>query len=178
MKMKFAKVVFVLVVVAIVSAAAILAVAAPGTQDNPFITMNYLENVFRAQMRNELRNAERELQEDFEARIAELEEKLEQMQEQGVVVQQPGSEDRFSVVTLSNGQSLTCSVGVEIMLRIGTATAMGSTPALVNYTNGETLEAGNALVVNNMYLVTIESNGIRATSETVRVLVRGSYAIG
>jgi hypothetical protein len=63
------------------------------------------------------------------------------------------------------------------MLRIGTANGFGSAPALVNYTDGATLAAGTALTTNHMYLVTIEGNGVRATADTVRVLVRGSYKI-
>jgi hypothetical protein len=65
------------------------------------------------------------------------------------------------------------------MLRIGTANAYvgNSAPALVNYTNGGTLGNGAALAVNNMYLVTIEGNGITATAATVRVVVRGEYTI-
>ena len=149
--------------------------ASPGTQEDPFITLNYLNNNFRPQIMDEVRGIEQELSSAIDAKIAELEARLQSGQ--GTSSQTPGSADRFSVVTLSRGQTLTCSVGAEIMLRIGSATGVGSAPALVNYTDGEALSAGTALTANHMYLVTIEGNGVRATADTVRVLVRGSYRI-
>ena len=175
MRDKIAKTTFIIAAIALVSGATILALATPGSTDNPFITMRYLETVFRPQIISEISSTEKELAESFEMKIAELEARL--AQDEIGIIQTPDSTDRFSVVTLAYGQTMSCSVGVEIMLRIGTATGKGSEPALVNYTNGETLLDEEALLVNHMYLVTIESNGIRATSDTVRVLVRGNYSI-
>ena len=176
MKIKIVTGILVLAVIALVSGATILAMAEPGTQENPFITLNYLNNNFRPQIMAEVRNMEDELKRVFNERITELEAQIDAGQ--GSQATSPGSADKFSVVTLSRGQSLTCSVGTEIMLRVGTATGQGSAPVLVNYTTGETLAAGAELSTNHMYLVTIEGNGIRATADTVRVLVRGEYSIG
>ena len=175
MKIKIITGIFVLASIALVSGATILALATPGTQEDPFITLNYLNNSFKPQIMDEVRSTERELTRTFDAKIAELEAKLQTSQ--GGSSQTSSSADRFSVVTLSRGQSLTCSVGAEIMLRIGSATGFGTAPALVNYTSGATLAAGTELTVNHMYLVTIEGNGVRATADTVRVLVRGSYRV-
>jgi len=177
MKAKIITGIAVLAAIALVSGATILAMATPGTQEDPFITLNYLNNSFKPQIMVEVSNTEQELSRAFNARIAELEAQL-QAGQAGVATAAPGSAERFSVVTLSSGQSLICSVGVEIMLRIGTATGFGATPALVDYTSAATLTAGNSLTANHMYLVTIEGNGIRATADTVMVLVRGSYRIG
>jgi len=166
----------VLATVALISGASLMAFATPGTQTDPFITLSYLTDVFKPQIMAEVGKTEQDLKASFDARIAALEEQLDSSQS-GSNPTTPGSADVFSVVTLRNGQSLTCSVGTEIMLRIGTANGAGSAPALVNYTSGTTLAAGSALTTNNMYLVTIEGNGIKATAETVRVLVRGDYKI-
>jgi len=168
----------VLAAVVFISGASILAFASPnspGTQADPFVTLSYLTNIFRPQVMNEVRTTEQQMVQRFENRIAELE---RQLQADGGGQGAAGTADRFHVVTLSANQTLTASVGTEIMLRIGTATAFGgSEPALVNYTTGNTLSNGSALTANHMNLVTIEGNGIRATSDTVRVLVRGSYTI-
>jgi hypothetical protein len=84
----------------------------------------------------------------------------------------------YKVVTLSKGQKLTGSVGCEIMLRVGSASAQGSdTPCLVDTTGGTSLSSGSALTANHLYMVTIANNGITATAATVKVLVRGSYTI-
>ena len=175
MKSKIIISITVLAAVMLISGAGILAFASPGTQTNPFITLSYLTDIFKPQVMADVDRAGQEMTQSFEARIAALESQLEANQSSAPAT--PGPADRFSVVTLSRGQSLTCSVGTEIMLRIGSATGFGTAPALVDYTMGETISTGTALTTNHMYLITIEGNGIRATADTVRVLVRGAYRI-
>jgi len=176
MKRKIIIGILVLAAVMFISGSSILAFASPGTQTDPFVTLSYLTEIFRPQIMTDVRTTEQSLIQRFNTQIAALETQLEAGQSSSAPPS-PSAAERFSVVTLSRGQSLACSVGTELMLRIGTATGSGSAPALVNYTSGETLSAGSALVTNNMYLVTIEGNGVRATADTVRVLVRGSYRI-
>ena len=175
MKIKIITGILVLAVIALISGATILAMATPGTQEDPFITLDYLMNSFRPQIMSEVSDTEQEMSRAIDEKIADLEAALQASQSAAPETQ--GGADRFSVVTLTRGQSLTCSAGTEVMLRIGTATCFGSAPALVNYTSGETLSAGTALTANNMYLVTIEGNGVSATADSVRVLVRGSYKV-
>jgi len=175
MKQKIITGVLVLAVIGIISGVTFLALAAPGTQEDPFITLSYLNNDFRQQILAEVSKAGQELTRSFEDRITRLEADLKE--NQGSAAQTSGSADKFSVVSLSRGQSLTCSVGAELMLRIGVATATGSAPALVDYTDGGTLSSGTALTANHMYLVTIEGNGLKASDDTVRVLVRGTYKV-
>jgi len=167
----------VLAAVAFVSGVSILAFAAPGSQDDPFITLSYLNEVYKAEIMSEIKKTEQDMTEKFNSRISALESQLQSGQGNITLTPAPGGADVFSVVTLRNGQSLTCSVGAEIMLRIGTATGFGTAPALVDYTGGATISSGTALTTNHMYLVTIEGNGVRATADNVRVLVRGSYKI-
>ena len=167
--------ILVLAVIVLISGATLLAAATPGSPDNPFVTLSYLNDSFRPQIINEIRTAEAELTLAFDIKIVELEALLEA--EYGEALTPPGDAVGFEVISLSRDQSLSCSVGAEIMLRIGTAVGVGEAPALVNYTGGETLSSGESLTANHMYLVTIEGNGIRATADTVRVLVRGSYVV-
>jgi len=176
MKRKIVIGIVVLAAVTLISGASILAFATPGSQTDPFITLSYLTNVFRPGVMEDVKETEQEMTQRFNARIAELE-ALMQTNQGGSGSAGAGVSESFQVVTLSRGQSLTCSVGVEIMLRVGTAEGVGSAPALVNYTTGTTLSSGTALTTNHMYLVTIEGNGVRATADTVRVLVRGSYTV-
>jgi hypothetical protein len=175
MKIKIITGILVLAVIALISGATFLATASPGTQEDPFITLSYLNNSFRQQMMAEISKTEQELARALDAKIADLEAELEASKGSGVQTQ--GSADRFSVVSLNRGQTLTCSVGAELMLRIGSATGAGAAPALVDYSDGATLSAGTALTANHMYLVTIEGNGVKATADSVRVLVRGTYKV-
>ena len=166
--------ILVLAVVALISGASLLAFASPGSSDDPFITLSYLMDKFRPQIMKEVSDTEKKLTDNFDTRINTIQTQLQISPTAPPQVSE--NADSFAVVTLSMGQSLSCSIGAEIMLRVGTANASGaSAPALVNYTTGETTASGAALVTNNMYLVTIEGNGITATADTVRVLVRGDY---
>ena len=167
--------IFLLVAIMLISGAAMLAMAAPGTQDDPVITLDYLDNKFKPDIMIEVEAIGQKLIQDFDQKLENLEGRLQSNASNDTT--SPNEADRFSVVTLSNGQILTCSVGTEIMLRVGAANGRGADPALVNYTSGQTLTAGTALTQNNMYLVTIENNGITATNNLVRVLVRGEYLI-
>lgn len=159
-----------------VAGASILAFAAPGAQDDPFVTLDYLNQIFKPQVMADVQASTQALTDQLDSKISDLELQVQSGQS-SPAPSSPGAADKFSVVTLNKGQSLTCSVGAEIMLRIGTASAFGTAPALVNYTAGEAVSSGTALTINNMYLVTIESNGVKATADTVRLLVRGSYKI-
>jgi len=176
MKRKLIIGIVVLAAVVMVSGASILAFATPGSQTDPFITLSYLTNVFRPGVLDSVRETEQEMTSRFNARIAELEAGL-QANPGGSSTAGTGVSESFQVITLSRGQTISCSVGAEILLRIGSAEGRGSAPALVNYTTGNTLSAGSALTTNHMYLVTIEGNGISATADTVRVLVRGNFSI-
>ena len=175
MKIKIITGILVLAVIALISGATLLAVAAPGSQEDPYITLGYLMNNFKPQVIVDVNNAAQELTRAVDTRISELEARIQA--NQGGATAITGGTEVFSVVTLTNGQYLTCSAGAEVMLRVGTATGHGTAPALVNYTSGDTLAAGTELTVNNMYLVTIDGNGVRATADSVRLLVRGSYTV-
>ena len=84
----------------------------------------------------------------------------------------------FTVVTLSSGQTLTCDIGCEVMLRVGTATCVApSTPGLIDESAGSTLSNGGSLVQNHLYMMTVEGRGVKATAATTKLLVRGSYTI-
>ena len=86
--------------------------------------------------------------------------------------------DTFTVVTLSNGQTLTGSIGCEVMLRVGTAVCVSpSNPGLIDESAAVTLNNSGALVTNHLYMMTIEGRGVKATSGTVKLLVRGGYTI-
>ena len=72
---------------------------------------------------------------------------------------------------------MTLEVGCEVLLRVGTATVKaGDSPALIDLSSAGTIENGAALTKNHLYLSTIAGCTITA-SGTVKVLVRGGYAL-
>ena len=176
-KKKLLIIVAVVLAVATVSGVSILAATTFGSQTDPLVTLSYLTEKYKPQIIEELKkdiaSAAEELSRQLEAKVNEANATPGASQP----TTQIGDADVFKVVTLTQGKTINCAVGAEIMLRVGTAEGMGSAPALVNTTTGATIAAGSALETNHMYMVTIEGNGIKATAETVRVLIRGSYTI-
>ena len=133
----------------------------PGSAKDPLVTLSYLNDTFMNEMMTRV-----------DQKIADRNQKLSA---QGV-----GSDAaNFAVVDLSKGQTLTGGIGCEVMLRVGSAVCVSpSAPGLIDETDGSTLNNGAALAQNHMYMMTIEGRGVKAASDTVKVLVRGSYTIG
>lgn len=139
-----------------------------GSADDPLITLSYLNSTFSKQVQTMV-------DQTVTQRKAEMEDALAKVLAQGGSA---GSGNVFTVVTLSQGQSLVGDVGCEVMLRIGTA-ACGSTDSvgLIDTTTGTNLGNGGALATNHLYMVTISPRTVTATSGTVKVLARGPYTI-
>ena len=139
-----------------------------GGADDPLVTKSYLDGPFLEQVRSLV-------DETVDARKEELEEALAKAPEQSGGT---AAGNVFTVVTLSRGQTLVGDVGCEVMLRIGTASC-GTTDSvgLIDTTAGTNLGNGGALVTNHLYMVTISTRSVTATSDTVKVLARGPYTI-
>ena len=167
----------VLLGVMLVSGVTIIAVTSLGTQSDPLITLSYLNSKFKPAIMEELKT---EIATASEETTKNLNAKIEEFKADpggtGTAAPQTGTTETFKLVSLTKGQTLSCSVGCELLLRIGTATASGVAPALVDETTGSVLGVGGAVVANHMYMVTIEGNGLKATAD-VKVLVCGEYTI-
>ena len=136
-----------------------------GGADDPLVTRSYLNGPF-------LKQVETMVDQTVDARKAELE-AAAQGQGGGTAVG-----NVFTVVTLSQGQTLVGDVGCEVMLRIGTATCGASdSVGLIDTTSGTNLGNGGTLAANHLYMVTISTRSVTATSGTVKILARGPYTI-
>ena len=144
------------------------AAAEPGSSKDPLVTLSYLNDTYRST-----------ILEKVDARIRQRNaELLGQLGQSGGTASGAASSANFVLVTLSGGQTLTGSVGCEVLLRVGTATCVASSaPGLIDETTGTTLSGGSALVQNHLYMMTVENRGVKATAATVKLLVRGGYTI-
>lgn len=130
--------------------------AEAGSAQDPLVTLSYLNETF------------------FNSIMDRVDQKIAQRTGQAV----SGESASFTVVTLSEGQTLTGGIGCEVMLRVGGAVCVApSDPGLIDETAGTTLAGGGALVQNHLYMMTIEGRGVRATAGVVKVLARGSYTV-
>ena len=172
-----------LVCVPLVGAA--LAAGQQGSRGDPLVTLSYLEKkatpALLEQVEAKLTQREGELREQLTAvadqYVQEVEDKLRQSG--GGSAPGAGSADSaYQVVTLSAGQAITGNGACEFLLRTGTAVCVAdSAPGLVDMTGGGTLAAGGELTANHLYLATIAGRGVRASSASVTLMVRGGYTI-
>ena len=154
--------------------------ATAGSQNDPLITLGYLNNIFSPRVESAVEQAvsgqEDQLRQDLDQAIEDWDEQVQDAIGNGG--SGSTSNSVFQVVTLSRGQTLVGDVGCEVMLRIGTAACVSSSsPGLIDTTTGATLNDGGALTTNHLYMATIADRAIRATAGSVKVLVRGGYTI-
>lgn len=141
--------------------------AGAGSANDPLVTLSYLNNTFSQKVQTMVNDT-------VDARKAEMEQALAKVLGQGG----NGSGNVFTVVTLSKGQTLVGDVGCEVMLRIGTAVCGTSdSVGLIDTTSGSNLGSDGALAANHLYMVTISTRSVTATSNTVKVLARGPYTV-
>lgn len=149
-----------------------VAYATAGSAEDPLVTLSYLNNIFAPQVTGEMENMVAEKSTELETRFNEA---LAEVPTGGT-----GGEAAsvFSVVTLNKGQVLVGEIGCEVMLRVGTAECVSSgSTGLIDVTDGSVLGDGKELVKNHLYMVTISTRSVKATADTVKVLVRGPYAV-
>ncbi len=158
-----------LMLIATVSAAAI------GTADDPLVSLSYLQKTFLGQV---MADVDAMLTQRDAELTAELDEKIAAAAENQKETPEGITNRTFAVVTMSKGQVLMGEIGCEVMLRVGTADCVSSSnPGLIDQTDASILNNGGALVKNHLYMMTIEDRGVKATANTVKVLVRGTYTL-
>lgn len=159
------------VLAAVLAISVAYAASGAGSSADPLVTLSYLTDVFTPQV-------EKQMEELVDQKSAELTTQFQNIASQAGSGSASSSSSVYSVVTLTKGQTLVGDVGCEVLLRVGTAVCRSSgSTGLVDVTDGSTLSDGGSLVKNHLYLVTISTRSVEASSDTVKVLVRGPYTI-
>jgi len=180
-----------------------LALAAEyGSQEDPLVTLSYITDVLSPATMDAVDKAiddkVKSFEADMDAKIASYTQQIDSKisaatintndeefinavadavieKMGGVSAAAPASE--WKVVKIASGKTVICKVGVEVLLRIGSATCVASgTTGLINLSSATNLANGGALATNNLYIVTIDGRGFKATSDAT-VLIRGEYTI-
>lgn len=126
-----------------------------GTQDDPLITKSYVDNVLIPQL-------EKEFADKLEAEMPDS----------------PENSGDYVLVTLSPGDSLSFSVGCEMILREGSAMCSGSSTVMVDTTGGVSLQSGSYLLANHLYVAAAQDGGLKITGDSTKLLIKGEYSIG
>ena len=181
MKKKSLRTAVCLLLVGTVLTAFVAIAAEVGSQGDPLVTLSYLNETFLGQV---LEQVEGKLSSRNEMMRQEIEQTVN-LAERDLLSQIGGSiadssggvASSYTAVELTAGQILYGTAGCEVMLRSGSVKCVsnGSTPGLVDATDGGTINNGTALKANHLYLMTAE-RGVKA-SGAATLLVRGEYTI-
>lgn len=149
------------------------AALAAGDQDDPLVTLSYLNQTAIPQIVEQVEDRTAQRQEELEESFRT---QLSQYQQGG---QGGGSASAgYTLVTLAQGQGMRLEVGCEVLLRVGSASVQAdSSPALIDLSTGGTVNSGASLEKNHLYMSTIEGRTLSADAATVKVLVRGGYTV-
>lgn len=135
-----------------------VAASSLGTQSDPLVTKSYLDQVLTPQLQSQYQAQLDSQFKDIESEIA------------GIASSATGN---FTAVSLSSGQVLSASAGCEIILRSGSATAVGG---LSDITDGAAVSSGSSIAANHLCVAGAAGDGVRA-SGAVTLLVRGVFNI-
>ena len=143
--------------------------ASAGTQSDPLVTLSYLTNQFTpsvlSQVDKQITTAQTDLEAKFDAKL------------QSAGGGGSSSGGVYTTVALSAGQTIVGDAGTELLLRSGSAVCTtAADPGLVDMTGGGTVNAGESIAANHLYMATASQSGMKASS-SVQVMVRGGYSI-
>ena len=150
MKNKKTLIIAIIAVLVFALAAGAYAAVNYGSEDDPLVTKSYLDKVLRPEIETELEN--------------ELNMAISQLEEAGT--------DNFVVVNLAEGESISLSVGSEILLRSGSVSANGG---FVDITAGSDAPKGTIMEANHLYMALGESDTLTAESEAL-LLIKGTIS--
>lgn len=150
------------------------ALAAGGGQNDPLVTLSYLNQTAIPQVVKQVEDKVAARQKELEQALAD---QINQYKQQGG--QGGGAVNAtYTLVTMSSGQVMSLDVGCEVLLRVGSAEVRAdSSPALIDLSSGGTVNTGASLTKNHLYMSTIEGRTITASASTVKLLVRGGYSV-
>lgn len=154
----------------------VAALAAGGDQNDPLVTLSYLNQTAIPQIVQQVEDKTAVKQKELEQNFANQISQYQQQGGQGGGTSAGGSAS-YALVSLSSGQVMSLGVGCEVLPRVGTVTVRaGTAPALIDLSTGGTVNSGAALTKNHLYMATIADRTLTA-SGNVKLLVRGSYSI-
>ena len=131
-----------------------------GSQSDPLVTLSYLTDELTPQIMDQV-------QDMIDQKAGELGGEAPS-----------GAGETYRLLTLTSGQRVVGGVGCEILLRVGTAECVADdSPGLVDLSSTGSINSGDTLETNHLYMVTIEGHGFEATAQTVKILVRGDYTV-
>lgn len=142
----------------LIGSATVAFAASPGSAEDPLITKSYLDSVLLPQIYSYIDQA-----------VSAL-----------TPAAPTGSSEAFQVVTVGAGQKVTGGEGCELILRMGSATVVGSMRGgLADTTAGTDLSDAAPVPPNHMLIVPLaDGRGVRVgANEDCIFMIKGTYTI-
>lgn len=132
--------------------------ATQGSQDDPLLTLSYLEKVLKPQLETQVDQAveknSQELAKQLDQAIAGYESRVdEQLAAAGT--------GAFQTKSLAKGEQFTPGAGREVLVVSGEVTALGQ---LTDTTAGTAVQAGDKLTAGHLYVTAAAGAGCKATN--------------
>ncbi len=135
----------------------IITLAAPGTDDDPLISLSYIEDVLIPK-----------IEQYVESKLAGL----------SAGGTEQGTANAFIVVEAKQGDEIICSAGAELILRMGKAEIIATEKGgLADTTAGYDLANGTEMPANHLLIVPVgDGRGLKAQTDII-VMIKGDYNV-
>lgn len=145
-----------LLLVGVLTVGAVTVFATQGDQDDPLVTLSYLQKVMtpklEAQVDAAVKKNEQTLQKQLDIAVTSYENRVDER------LASAGSAT-FQSHALVSGAQFTPGAGRELLVVSGSLTAVGK---LVDTTAGQEIAAGNSLTAGHLYVTVDDAGGCRA----------------
>ncbi len=171
MKKKYRILLIILLAAAILTAGVFAvgdALSVPGSEEDPLITLSYLNEVFAEYVTELFR---KDLDSHTEALQTALEERVTALEESSREARNTAD---WQEVTAEKGTVLTLSLGTEVILRSGSVSVQSGT--ISDTTDALEQKAGAELEKNHLCLASAETK--LNAAEASALLIRGGHQIG
>lgn len=129
----------------------------PGGTDDPVVSKSYIVDKVVPELK------------------AYVDERIASAMGDGTVTSRP---DTFMVVNLSEGESVICEAGTELILRMGKGNVIATKKGgLADTTSGYDLADGTSAPSNHLLIVPVaDGRGFKATTDAI-LMIKGGYTI-
>ena len=154
------------------------ALAAPGSAEDPFVTLSYLTETFYPEMEQamleQIQNSTAHIEKAALDRLAELSSNYLAQ----IPVEDKLYSDKFLYLTLSRDEALTLSAGSSLQFQAGRVALTFSSGCLIDATDGTTVSANGKLTAGHHYIAAENTTcTVTAVSDAVYLSVCGYYTL-
>ncbi|MBP3377528.1 MAG: hypothetical protein J6L96_02145 [Clostridia bacterium] len=170
-------------VLAVICALTVTVLAAYDSSEDPLISFSYLNDIFKKEILNEIDNRIDTKFEDLQSALDEYLDNLELPE--ATIPDDPDDEpsgsssSAWDIVEITSGQSIYAVSTCEFVLRSGSAVCIApdATQGIADLTGFEIFN-GESIPMDRLCMIPRgDGRGIKATHQSVYVMIRGEYTI-